>query len=394
MSHLFESGWRRSASWLTLSVGLLAGCATPAVAPEAEGPDPVTVAAVEEPLVDAESIAVEPIAVEPEIVTPSPEAEIPAGVAPGTLVTRHGDEIMVAGQLFRTGTPVVLWVDEGGYDGYRVERRFSSASRADWTSSVEDNPALESPNRYGMRGAVLTATERERVRGGGWDLATLQRVVDQFVLHYDVSGTSARCFERLHDQRGLSIHFMLDVDGTIYQTIDLKERAWHATFANSRSIGIEIANIGAYPPARANPLEEWYARDETGRTALTIPKAAYPESVRAAEFSGRPIRDDLQCGSINGDEFYQYDFTHEQYAALIKLTATLCTVFPNLACDYPRDAEGQLRTDTLSREEWKAFQGVLGHFHLQTNKVDPGPAMQWDRVIGGARALLPEAAID
>jgi N-acetyl-anhydromuramyl-L-alanine amidase AmpD len=37
---------------------------------------------------------------------------------------------------------------------------------------------------------------------------------------------------------------MLDLDGTIYQTLDLKERASHATIANSRSIGIEIANMG------------------------------------------------------------------------------------------------------------------------------------------------------
>ncbi|MEM9559092.1 MAG: N-acetylmuramoyl-L-alanine amidase, partial [Planctomycetota bacterium] len=38
------------------------------------------------------------------------------------------------------------------------------------------------------------------------------------------------------------------VDGTIYQTLDVTERAWHATKANSRSVGIEIAQIGAYPP--------------------------------------------------------------------------------------------------------------------------------------------------
>ena len=34
---------------------------------------------------------------------------------------------------------------------------------------------------------------------------------------------------------------MLDVDGTIYQTLDVKERAWHATTSNTRAVGIEIA---------------------------------------------------------------------------------------------------------------------------------------------------------
>lgn len=38
----------------------------------------------------------------------------------------------------------------------------------------------------------MNATDEDftRVRGGGWDLATLQRVVNKFVLHYDVEGTS------------------------------------------------------------------------------------------------------------------------------------------------------------------------------------------------------------
>ena len=30
----------------------------------------------------------------------------------------------------------------------------------------------------------------------------------------------------------------------------------------------------------------------------------------------------------------------------------------------------------------------MGHFHIQTDKVDPGPAFQWDYVIGNARCLL------
>src|SRR5438045_2731546 len=41
--------------------------------------------------------------------------------APGTIVPRRGDEIIVAGHLVHTGTPIVLWMDPGGYDAYRVE---------------------------------------------------------------------------------------------------------------------------------------------------------------------------------------------------------------------------------------------------------------------------------
>jgi len=64
------------------------------------------------------------------------------------------------------------------------------------------------------------------------------------------------------------VHFMLDVDGTIYQTLDVKERAWQATKANDRSVGIEIANIGAYPAnGNSTVLSEWYRKGPDGGRA-------------------------------------------------------------------------------------------------------------------------------
>ena len=110
--------------------------------------------------------------------------------ATGVFVPRKGDEIVVAGHYVHTGTPVVLWTDPGGYDAYRVERRFSSWDEADWKTSQEKVNGLNTPNRYNLRQVGLSTNEVERLRGGGWDLATLQNVVDQFVLHFDVCGTS------------------------------------------------------------------------------------------------------------------------------------------------------------------------------------------------------------
>ena len=306
---------------------------------------------------------------------------------PRTFAPRQGDEIIVAGQLFHIGTPVVTWMDPGGYDAYRVERRFVPLAESSWEATRASAPAVRTPNRYGLRQGGLTPSEIERVRGGGWDLPTLQRVVDQFVLHYDVCGISKACFDVLHDQRGLSVHFMLDVDGTIYQTLDLKERAWHATTSNDRSIGIEIANMGAYRATEKHPFARWYGRDAKG-TVLTVPPELGASAVRTPGFVGRPDRADPVTGEIQGDALTQYDLTPQQYAALVKLTAALCTVFPKIACDYPRDASGALVPRKLPDDELRAYQGVLGHFHIQTNKVDPGPALQWDRVINGARALL------
>jgi N-acetylmuramoyl-L-alanine amidase len=305
---------------------------------------------------------------------------------PGTHSPRRGDEIVVAGQFFHTGTPVVLWLDPGGYDAYRVERRFAAFEKSDWKTSAEENPQLDSPNRYGLRREGLSFLEREQVRGGGWDLLTLQRTIDQFVIHYDASGTSRQCFKVLHDLRCLSVHFLLDLDGTIYQTLDLKERAWHASSANTRSIGIEMANIGAY--ANDAPLNHWYRRDINGSPYIEIPEALQPSGIRTRNFVARPKRPEPIRGLIQGQNLLQYDFTPQQYDSLAKLTAALCRIFPNLECDYPRDAGGQLICEKLSEGELKNYRGLLGHFHVQSNKTDPGPAFQWDLVIGEARKFL------
>ena len=70
---------------------------------------------------------------------------------PGTLAPRRGDEIVVAGQFFHTGTPVVLWLDPGGYDAYRVERRFSAFDESSWEPSKVVVKYLSLPNGHGLR---------------------------------------------------------------------------------------------------------------------------------------------------------------------------------------------------------------------------------------------------
>jgi N-acetylmuramoyl-L-alanine amidase len=316
---------------------------------------------------------------------------------PGSHEKRKGDEIVAAGQFFHTGTPVVLWMDPGGYDAYRVERRFVPYDQSDFESSRPHLDKPYKPNRYDIRDRNLTPEQLERVRGGGWDLPTLQSNVDQLVLHFDVAGVSRTCFKVLQDSRDLSVHFMLDLDGTIYQTLDLKERARHATIANNRSVGIEIANMGAYGTTEKNPLANWYARDSAGRTIITIPKQAGAAPERTPHFAGRPARRELITGEVQGRQLSQYDFTPQQYKALAKLTAAVCAILPRITCDYPREPDGKLMNHKMPAEQYQDYHGVLGHYHVQTNKVDPGPALQWDYVIGEARRLMkipPQRSID
>ena len=299
-------------------------------------------------------------------------------VRPGTPVERHGDEISVCGELFRTGTRVLLWNDPGGYDAYRIEPKFP-----DELGSAEPPKGA----RYGTFRRQLDESIAEVVHRRGWKLDELQQTVQHFVLHYDVCGTSRRCFKVLQDRRGLSVHFMLDVDGTIYQTLDLKERAWHAGTANDHSIGIEIAHVGAYSSPDHKTMNTWYERDDEG-VKVVFPESIPTPGVRAKDFTPRPARDEIIEGTIQGRRLYQYDFTEEQYQALAKLIAALSQVLPRVKLQYPVDESGQLVRKVMTPEALSEFEGLIGHYHVTTRKIDPGPALDWDRLIREAKASL------
>lgn len=291
----------------------------------------------------------------------------------GERMTRQGDEIMVAGELIHTGTKVVLWFDPGGYDAYRAHRHFEPDS--------DDPGPTQAPHRIARFGSFrrnLSNELAERVRRDGWKLEDLQQAVSQVVIHFDACGTSRRCFQVLHDIRGLSCHFMLDADGTIYQTLDLKERAWHAAQANDRSVGIEIAHIGARKNKEA--YGDWYQTDEKGL------RVQFPESLQPTglpdNFIARPSRQDLFADEVNEQQLVQYDFTEEQYAALENLLTALCRTFPKIKARAPLDEDGEVSQQVFPNDgALHAFEGLIGHHHVSKGKVDPGPAFDWKRIL-------------
>jgi N-acetyl-anhydromuramyl-L-alanine amidase AmpD len=274
--------------------------------------------------------------------------------------------ILICNQPIPIDAPVILWTDPAGYNAYSLHPRFA-------------RPGSDQPGR-----------PRYNARPGNPDtIPQLAAAVDQFVIHYDAAGTSRECFRILHDVRNLSVHFLLDLDGTIYQTLDVKERAWHATIANDRSIGIEIAHIGAYPPTATGdpppPLDRWYAREDDA-WRITLPPHAGDGGLRTPTFIARPASSAPITGTINNRELIQHDFTPQQYDSLAKLLTALNAALPRIELDAPRDAHGRILARTLTAEEFAGFRGVLGHYHVQLNKSDPGPAFDWDRVLRQARA--------
>jgi len=252
---------------------------------------------------------------------------------------RDRDEVVVCGRRFHTGTPVVLFSDPDGLDA---------------TGS----------GHYSVRKGWQSAA--------GDELEHLRDLVSQVVIHYDVAGTSKRCFKVL-EKRKLSCHFLIDLDGTVYQTLDLKERAWHAGEANDRSIGIEMANIGAYrDPTK---LTHWYGRDAGGLVYAKVPDGYFA----ASNFVPRPARPGLITGKIHGTTLHQRDFTAEQYEALARLLATLVDVLPAIPLESPPSRTVLAVPDS---------PGVVAHYHLSRSKIDPGPAFDWARVLQRTREHL------
>ncbi len=244
----------------------------------------------------------------------------------------QGRSIIIAGQAFDVGRPVVLWRDPQGFDAYQTRCVDQNGGCCDGESK-----------RYGVRKGVE--------RGS---LDELQSHVSQLVLHFDGCVNSRSCFKSMHNRPrpsgegcGLSAHFMIDADGTIYQTLDIVERAYHAEEANSDSIGVEICNRGRVDRS------EW-------------PKLP-------ADYRTRPTREVV----INGDQHEAYEFRPEQYDAIVALTRTLLRVFPKIKPIIP-EANGQPIMDTLS--DPLAFAGIMGHLHIEKKKWDPG-ALDWQRIL-------------
>ena len=272
------------------------------------------------------------------------------------------DFIVVAGRRVGIGTRVVKWDDAGGYSAYLEGKHFDRTA------------APDGKRRYGTRpGAPKT-------------LEALRETVHQFVVHYDVCGTSRQCFKVLQDVRNLSVHFLLDVDGTIYQTLDVTERAWHATVANDGAVGIEIAHPGAWRSPLNADMRRWYVKDQDG-WRMRFPAWMTETGVRTPGFVPRPARPKFVSGVVQGEEYHQFDFTAEQYAALARLLAGINRALPRIRLEAPRDVDGSVVGRALAPDALLRFDGVVGHYHVQTNKQDPGPAFQWDRVLDEARRL-------
>ena len=168
-----------------------------------------------------------------------------------------------------------------------------------------------------------------------------------FVNHWDVCLSSESCLKVLN-KRGLSVHFLIDNDGTIFQTLDTQHNAWHAGNLNRHSVGVEISN--AYYPKYQN----WYIRNG---------------------FGPRPISKNAAChGRILEEHLDFYPIQIQALKALwkaINLSINIPLQGPT-AIDTNVEESTNFFTKTLvdSSASSAKYKGFVSHYHLTPNKID------------------------
>jgi hypothetical protein len=162
-----------------------------------------------------------------------------------------------------------------------------------------------------------------------------------FVNHWDVCLSAKSCSQVLN-KRGISIHFCIDNDGTIYQLLDTQHTAWHASGRawNHSSIGVEISN--AYYPK-------------------------YQDTYVRRGFNRRPLVEGAECHGQSMKPFM--DFYPVQLQALKALWVAVNGA-TGIPFECPTNDDGKLIT-TVSKECGKnRFEGFVNHYNLTRNKID------------------------
>lgn len=267
-------------------------------------------------------------------------------------IIRPSGNVIIGGKAFATDARIVNMKDYPYWDATSLECQ---------PTPINAKPPCEAApgggeypygppkgySKYVQRYSTRPALRRADWKGGmNAPYEAVKSVIKQFVIHHDNCFTAEMCWRVLQNERGLSCHFLVDNDGTIYQTLDLALMGYHASEWNMSSIGVELCNFGS---AKEKP--NLYASGKYGPDRPTIP-----------------------C-KINGHTYLAFDYTPAQYEQMKKLSRALLRLLPNLPAEYPQSSPGQQSWDTLPKPASLAFAGYIGHYHLTEEKWDPG---WWD----------------
>jgi len=168
-----------------------------------------------------------------------------------------------------------------------------------------------------------------------------KRNIRLFVNHWDVCLSSRSC-QRVLDKRGVSVHFLIDNDGTIYQTLDMQHGAWHAGSerVNRASVGVEISN------AYYTKYQSWYEKNG---------------------FGPRPLVDDAW---VHGNKLEEHtDFYPVQIEALKALWKAVHKA-AEVPLKAPTNQFGKTSTKYEQDVKYGSFSGFISHYHVSKRKID------------------------
>ncbi len=235
-----------------------------------------------------------------------------------------------------------------------------------WTErEAEISEHIPHPSPY-SRGSLACRDKKHIVHNGkfieiDWDMVVLwddslgldceensyydyagkpDRKPTMFVNHWDVCLSSESCTMVL-GRRGISVHFCIDNDGTIYQLLDTQHGAWHAGIGkvNHKSIGVEISN--AYYPK----YQDWYVKNGFGE---------------------RPIQDGAW---VHGNKLEPFtDFYPVQIEALKALWKAVHKGI-GIPLEVPVK-NGETSTTVESSAARGTFKGFVSHYNLTKRKID------------------------
>ena len=167
------------------------------------------------------------------------------------------------------------------------------------------------------------------------------RKIRYFVNHWDVCLNSDSC-QNILDRRGISVHFLIDNDGTIYQTLDMQHAAWHAgsSRTNRPSVGVEISN--AYYPK----YQAWYVKNGHGK---------------------RPVINDAW---VHGNKLSPFlGFYPKQIEALKALWQAIHNGL-NIPYETPLNQFNKTSTKYEQNVAYGKFEGFVSHYHVSKTKID------------------------
>lgn len=198
-------------------------------------------------------------------------------------------------------------------------------------------PRPLSPLPATMRAAALPGLTWQDIPAMCFTRGRCGHAADMIVIH--ATGRSLRdTLRRAQATDGISYHYVIDRDGTIYHLVRDEDTAHHM--------------------ARGTPYACRYTVAQTDCRALAIALVNWGQTPDDA-------------GTMAWDPF-----TEEQYQTLRKLLILLCQTYR-----IPRIFPAAGPADYLPTEELASFRGILGHSALDGARSNPGPAFDWQRIL-------------